>query len=266
MSIDWFTVVAQSINFVILVWLLKRFLYKPILSAIDARERWIATELADAEAKEAAAVRQRDELKVQNDALEKRCGAVFSQAAAEANAERLRLVEEARREAEALKTRQQEALRTEAQELGQALSRRTEQEVFAVARKALADLAAASLEERMTEVFVRRLRALEGPAKDRLGEALRTAGAPALLRSAFDLAPDQRAAIQRAVDETFAVAVKIRFETAPELVSGIELTTGGQRVSWNLADYLTSLQGGVAALLEEKLEAAAAPAAPAQGP
>ena len=57
MLIDWFTVVAQALNFLILVWLLKRFLYKPMLDAIDAREKRIATQLADADAKKAAAQR-----------------------------------------------------------------------------------------------------------------------------------------------------------------------------------------------------------------
>ena len=47
MLIDWFTVGAQALNFAILVWLLKRFLYKPILNAIDARESRIAAQLAD---------------------------------------------------------------------------------------------------------------------------------------------------------------------------------------------------------------------------
>ena len=50
MLIDWFTVAAQALNFLILVWLMKRFLYKPILNAIDAREKLIAKELADADA------------------------------------------------------------------------------------------------------------------------------------------------------------------------------------------------------------------------
>jgi F-type H+-transporting ATPase subunit b len=44
MLIDWFTVAAQIVNFLILVWLLKHFLYKPILDAIDAREKRIAAE------------------------------------------------------------------------------------------------------------------------------------------------------------------------------------------------------------------------------
>jgi F-type H+-transporting ATPase subunit b len=38
MLIDWFTVGAQAVNFLILVWLLKRFLYRPVLAAVDARE------------------------------------------------------------------------------------------------------------------------------------------------------------------------------------------------------------------------------------
>ena len=49
MLIDWFTVGAQVLNFLILIWLLKRFLYKPILHAIDEREERIATELANAD-------------------------------------------------------------------------------------------------------------------------------------------------------------------------------------------------------------------------
>ena len=57
MLIDWFTIGAQALNFIVLVWLLKRYLYKPILDAIDAREKRIATELADAAAKEAEAKR-----------------------------------------------------------------------------------------------------------------------------------------------------------------------------------------------------------------
>ena len=51
MLIDWFTIGAQALNFLILVWLLKHFLYQPILNAIDEREKRIAKELADAVAK-----------------------------------------------------------------------------------------------------------------------------------------------------------------------------------------------------------------------
>ena len=72
------------------------------------------------------------------------------------------------------------------------------------------------------------------------------------MRSAFDLPAEQRAAIQNALNETFSAEVHVRFETAPDLVSGIELTTNGQKVAWSIADYLASLEKGVGELLKEK--------------
>ena len=85
MLIDWFTVGAQALNFLILVWLLRRFLYKPILHAIDAREKRIATELADADAKKAEAQRERDEFQHKNEEFDQQRAALLRQATDEAN-------------------------------------------------------------------------------------------------------------------------------------------------------------------------------------
>ena len=158
MLIDWFTVGAQALNFLILVWLMKRFLYKPILHAIDAREKRIAAELADADAKKAEAQKERDEFQHKNEEFDQQRAALLSKATDEAKAERQRLLDEARKAADALSAKRQETLRNDAQNLNQAISRRTQQEVFAIARKALTDLATTSLEERLGEVFTRRLR------------------------------------------------------------------------------------------------------------
>jgi len=252
MLIDWFTVGAQALNFIILVWLLKRFLYKPILNAVDAREKRIAAELADADAKKAEAHKERDEFQRKNEEFDQQRAALLSKVTDETNAERQRLLDDARKAADALSAKREEAMRSDANNLNQAIRSRAEREVFAIARKALTDLATASLEERMGEVFTRRLRALDGKAKESLGKALNTASEPALVRSAFALPAEQRAAIQKALNETFSAEVHVRFETAPALVSGVELTANGQKVAWSIADYLTSLEKGVGELLKEK--------------
>ena len=249
MLIDWFTVSAQAVNFLILVWLMKRYLYKPILVAIDAREKRIAAELADAAAKEAEAQKERDAFQRKNQEFDQQRAALLSKATDEAKAERQRLVEEARKAADALSVKRQETLRNDARNLNQALSRRAQQEVFAIARKTLTDLASVSLEERAGEVFTRRLREMNDQAKADLAEAFKTASAPTQVRSAFDLPAEQRAAIQQALNETFSADIPIRFETAPDLVGGIELTSNGQKVAWSISDYLTSLEKGVTELL-----------------
>lgn len=253
MLIDWFTVGAQALNFLILVWLMKRFLYQPILHAIDEREKRIAAELSDADAKKAEAQKERDEFQHKNEEFDQQRAELLSKATIDAKAERQRLLDEARQAADAMSAKRQETLRNDAHLLNQAISRRTQQEVFAIARKALTDLATTSLEERLGEVFTRRLREMDSQAKEGLAEALKTAIEPSLVRSAFDLPAEQRAVIQNALNETFSAEVHIRFETAPDLISGIEFTTAnGQKVAWSIADYLVSLEKGVDELLKEK--------------
>src|ERR1039457_4038510 len=148
MLIDWFTIGAQALNFLILVWLMKHFLYKPILNAIDTREKRIAKEVADADAKKAEAQKERDEFQHKNEEFDQQRAALLTKATNEAKAERQRLLDVARQTADALAAKRQEALRSEQQSLSEALSRGIREEVFAIARKALADLATASLEER----------------------------------------------------------------------------------------------------------------------
>lgn len=252
MLIDWFTIGAQALNFVILVWLLKHFLYKPILNAIDAREKKIAAELADAAAKKAEAQKDRDEFQHKNEEFDLQRAALLSKATDEAKAERQRLLDEARKAADAASAKRQEALQVEAHNRNQAIGLRAQQEVFAIARKALTDLATASLEERLAAVFTRRLREMNGQAKTGLAQALKSATDPAIVRSAFELPPDQRAVIQNALNETFSADIHIRFETAPDIVSGIELTANGQKVAWSIAEYLSSMEKSVDALLKAK--------------
>jgi F-type H+-transporting ATPase subunit b len=251
MLIDWFTVGAQALNFIILVWLMKRFLYKPILRAIDAREKKVHAELADADKKKDEAKKERDEFQRKNEELDQQRAALLKKATDEASGERERLLGEARSAADAFSARRKETLTSEAENLSLAVGRRIQEEVFAIARKALTDLVTTSLEERVGEVFTRRLRELSGPAKASLAKALASASSSALVRSAFELEGKVRATIQNAVNETFSADVHLRFETSPDVVCGIELTMGGERVGWSVADYLASLQRSVGELLKE---------------
>ncbi|MEW6333713.1 MAG: F0F1 ATP synthase subunit B [Thermodesulfobacteriota bacterium] len=250
MLIDWFTVIAQVFNFLILVWLLKRFLYKPILNAIDAREKRIAAELADAEAKKAEAGQERDEFIRRNEEFDRQRAAKLDEALDEAKAERLRLLDEARKESDILRARWQEALQTEHLNLSEALTRRTREEVFAIARKTLADLATENLEAHMADRFIRQLRELDAAQAGRLKSAFAAASAPAIVRSTFALPDSRRRAIEGVMRELLAVETEIRFETAPDAVSGIEMTANGYKIAWSIGNYLASLDRSVDELLK----------------
>ena len=250
MLIDWFTVAAQIVNFLILVWLLKRFLYKPILDAIDAREKRIASELADADTKKAEAEKQRTDFEDKNKAFDQQRSVLLGKATDDAKVERERLIDQAKKDAESLRVTQADALSGDQIRLASEITLLAGKEVFAIARKALTDLATVSLEERVGEVFTRRLRELDPKAKALLGDALKNSSQPALVRSAFVLPADQRAAIQNALNETFSAEVQIKFEDSQDIICGIELTANGQKVAWSIASYIAALSKKVSDLVD----------------
>jgi F-type H+-transporting ATPase subunit b len=262
MLIDWFTVAAQAINFLILVWLLKRFLYQPVLAAIDAREAKIAAELKDAAAKKAQAELERDDFKNKGEAFERQRQGLLRTATDEAGAERKRLLDAARQESDALREKLNAAVKSERLEINREIVTRTQQEVFAVARKALADLAGASLEDRIVKVFVGRLHDL--PKNDSRPPAAPPRITSALVRSAFELPPPGRVQIEAAVHAWLGADTKVNFETVPDLVSGIEVTAAGLKMAWSIADYLASLDQSITTLLEPQVKATPAPATEVQ--
>ncbi len=256
MLIDWFTVIAQLLNFLILVWLLKRFLYQPILRAMDEREKHIAARLEEAEARKAEAEQEKGRYQEMNSELEQQRESLLHDAKAEADAERQRLMEEARESHRQLRSRLHQTLESERDNLSRAAIRRLQEEVFALARKALADLADSALENQMASVFVRQLEALDGEERHQVAAALQASNHGVSVRSTFSLPPEQQKAIESAVKKMMPPEGQVHFEArAGEGQSeGIELTADGYRMAWTTTDYLNTLEKRVANILEEELE------------
>jgi F-type H+-transporting ATPase subunit b len=249
MLIDWFTVGAQLLNFLVLVWLLKRFLYHPILDAVDARERGIAAQLAAAEAGKRDAATLRDEFQRRSSEFDAARAALMEEATAAAEAEGLRFAAAAREAAAALLTRHQASLAAEREGLERELAGLVQREVFAIARKTLADLAGATLEAQIVELFAARLRALGIEERRSFAAALTAPGETLTVLSAFELSAEQQAGIAALLTETLGTEGPPRFETAPERVGGIELSAAGQKLGWNIAAYLQALETTLAARL-----------------
>lgn len=266
MLIDWFTVGAQALNFIVLVWLMKHFLYKPVLDAIDAREKRIADQLADADRKKAAAQTDRDDLQHKNEAFDQQRAALLAKATDEASTERQKLLDAARLAADALTAARRQTMASDAKALSRALQQRAQTEVFSVARQALTDLATVDLEASVCKVFIVRLQALDGSTRDDLAAALHSSSDGAFVRTAFEMPTAQRTALEKAVNETLAMKATLRYEVAPDLVGGIELSVQGKKFAWTIADYLASLEQGVDDLLKPASRPEKAPSTPARRP
>jgi F-type H+-transporting ATPase subunit b len=263
----WFTIAAQIVNFLVLVWLLKRFLYKPILDAIDQREKNIAAQLATAVATRTEAQKEHDNYEQKNKTFDQQRATMLTKATDDAKAERQKLIDQAHKDADALRAKAISALKVEQQQLNHEIRGWTQNQVFAIARKTLADLAAPSFEEALSDAFVVRLRGLNGPSKDQMATALQKPPGPAIVRSADELPSGQKAKIEAAIQQIFANSIPIQFEISPDLIGGVELTANGQKVSWNIARYLTSLEVKTSELFKTNTKSVAIPTeTPKPGP
>jgi F-type H+-transporting ATPase subunit b len=260
MLIDWFTVGAQAFNFLVLVWLLKRFLYKPVLAAIAAREERVAAEVASAEADRLKTRSERDGLAGKLAAFEADREAQKAQAVREAGIEKDRLLAAARQAAVDLRRDDASALRGEAERLGQEVAQLATREVARVTRQALRDLAGATLEQEMVAEFLRRLAHLVPQTREALSAGLRTAGAVALVRSSAELPPAARASLKDGLNRSLSADVPVSFRTDAAVICGIELDLGGQRVAWSVAEYLAGLEREAVALIRAQTVAPGAAA------
>ena len=254
MKINWFTVIAQVINFLILVWLLRRFLYKPVLKAIDERENKIASQLKDARAKETEAKKEQEEFQKKNEEFDQKKKGLMDKAVAETKVEREKLLEAARDEAAGLRSKLDKVLKETQENLNRDIAQKTQEEVFAIARKTLADLASLSLEEQSANIFIKRLNELTTVEKKQFIQAFKTASDPILIRSAFDLPAKQQTEIKNSVNEILETKSNFQFKTAPELISGIELAANGFKLAWSISEYLNSLQNRIAETMKEELK------------
>lgn len=250
MLIDWFTVIAQTINFLALVWLLKRFLYRPILNAIDAREKRIAKELSDADSKRTEAEQERELYQQKNTVFDKQQTTRMNELAAEANTERAHLLDKVRLESEELRAKLHLALQNEQLGLKYELSQRVSHEVFSIARKALSDLAETSLEASMTKVFIKRLQALNNAERAELKLVFTGLNHALTVRTAFPLPSEQCKQINTAIQEVLGEDVELQYTTEVDLVSGIEISAKGQKIAWSIGNYLDSLDRSIERLLQ----------------
>jgi F-type H+-transporting ATPase subunit b len=236
-QIDWLTVGAQIVNFLILVFLLKRFLYAPVIDAMARREQRIADRLAEAREREATAAGKVEEYNEKVDALARERKDLLVAAQKSAEQERRERLEAARAEIENLEKRWRADLAREQEEffidMRQALARAAEE----IARRALVDLVDERLESRLVEALIGKLADVDSEDL----AALASDGEIRVVTSS-DLGDREKDALATALQARLARTLPIRWETSSELVCGIRLVGGGHRLGWSLVDYFEPME------------------------
>lgn len=254
MQIDPLTFFAQIANFLILVYLLKRFLYAPILNAMDERELRVRQRLEDAEERERMAEGALQEFNAETERLKRMRGEELERVRKEVEIWRQESLRQGREEIQTSRDQWRASLGREQSRFLAELRERAVEQVQQIAREVLSALADSRLEQQIVDRFSDSLGDLTPDQAEELRAKLRHGDQRIHIRTGLPLEGAGQATVRDAIGALAGAEVtsEFAFETDKALICGVELLVGDQKFAWNVADYMNSLQRSFAVALEHE--------------
>lgn len=241
MELSWSTFVLEIINFLVLVWILKRFLYKPVLETIARRKAGIEKTRHDAEALRAEAEKLQEQYqgrladwsKERQEArealareieIERTKKLADMQSDLEQEMEKTR-VAETRRQADALHKVEETALLQAAQ----------------FATRLLKQGAGPETEARLVDLVIDELNNLPAERLTAIRNSYEAIPRKIEVVSAFALTGGHRKRLEQALAKLAGPEIPLQFEQNKELLAGVRITVGAWVLGANLRDELRGL-------------------------
>jgi F-type H+-transporting ATPase subunit b len=253
MLIDWFTVVAQIVNFLILVALLRFFLYRRILDAIATRQAKIAAAFTEAETREREAQKTLQDHAAGLERMAAERPRRLEELEADMRQERSRMLAELRDEIEGTRDDWYRGILDDRDRLLDELEMRIAAGAEIVARAALDELADVELERLMIDALLRKLEAMEA---DQVGSLVATIedSETVEVASSFPLPSESRSRIRDGMADRLGITARLDFRVDSSLGCGIELRADGRTVGWSLDSYLDRTRTALEDILESSGE------------
>jgi F-type H+-transporting ATPase subunit b len=242
MHIDWFVLFCQIFNFLLLMYLLKRFLYGRIIKAMDDREAKISARFAEAEELKIEANEAAELYDKRNQLLNEKKEQMLNEATMAADAKRKELMEKVRVEVDQVKTRWQDMLLREKDAFFYDLRQRAAKQLYATARKALRDLADTDLEERIVDEFLRRIKTLDEGKSTQIRKAISGVGNKVTIQSAFGISVSRQTQIEETLKKQITNGFTVRYLQQ----------VNGHKIAWSLNEYLETLVENLTETLQKE--------------
>jgi len=242
MLIDSFTIIAQIINFLILIYLLKRFLFNRIIKIMDEREKQITDQMQDAKTAKVTAQKELDEQQRIREELQEKWNEMLAQAKKDAQKKREELVKDARSKIDEEQKNWREAILKQRTAFLRDLRHLSCEQVCQMSRKVLSDLAGEKLENQLIENFLIQLGKLSKEEKNDFIRFINKDERKIWVDSSFQLTREKESEIRKILEKIIGDKVEINFKVSPKLICGIETRTEGKKISWNIENYLDGLE------------------------
>lgn len=251
MQIDWFTIAAQIVNFLILVGLLAKFFYKPVLKAMDEREKRVTSRLEKAKKQEEEAKQARKDYEEKSKQLDDDKEKILKKAHEEAEDERKKQFKDIKEDVEAKRKEWLKALQNDQLQMQQSIRENAQKALFSCMERTLSELADTTLDERVAERFIAYIKNMPGEKRNEIISSLN--GGKLTIASAYALNKDMQSRLEEILGSLTPESATIDFVIKPELISGIELTVDGARLGWSIEEHLRSMYEELDYLVKEEV-------------
>lgn len=255
MSIDWFTLTAQIVNFLILLALLKRFLFGPLRNIMDNREEKVTSRLEEARQKwnEAEEKSQRYEQRLAQ--FEAKKDELMKEARDKAEEKKKEMLHNARKEIDGLYENWEASLEAKKETFFDELHRQTSKKIIELLDKLINELANSSLEEQAINKFIDQMKSLDKKEKKHaLRSALDYGEGEMVVLSSFALKEEQKEEVKNILHNIFAAEINCSFKVNSNLGFGIEIRAEGWKMGWNTRIYLDDLKKNIDELFQTDTE------------
>ncbi len=237
MSFSWSTFALQAVNFLILIWLLKRFLFKPVSAIVAQRKTEITRMQAEAEVARQSAEQARKEFEQSRSEVEARRQALSEQTRAELADQRSKMIQAAQAEIDKLKSAMVKQLDEEREDAAREISERAVQIAVQLAERLLRQCAAPSLNELFLNRLVDHLDHLTIAERAALLDQSGPDRGSLSVTTACPLDPETQSKWRMALAKHLGVSAPVRFEVDNDLIAGVELKfpLAVLRFSWRQA-------------------------------
>jgi F-type H+-transporting ATPase subunit b len=239
-ELNWTTFILEIINFLVLVWILQRFLYKPVLAVIARRREGIEHALNDAKQMRAEAKKLQHKYQGRLSDWEQEREQARAKLQQEIEAERTRQ----QKELETILAQEREKAEVAEERRMQDIIRKGEetalQQGARFAARLLQEVAGPELEARLLQLLLTDLQQLPAERLAKLRAGWAEPPADIRVTSAYPLSDEQQKQLQQILAETTALDVPCQFSQDPELVAGLRIAIGSWVLAVNVRDELKS--------------------------
>ena len=235
MELDWSTFLLEIINFLILVWILKRFLYGPVLHSLAARREKVEGVLLDAEKARSDAISMKAAEEERLREWERKKQGMESGLAEEMVMKRERMREELAAEIEKEKSRRAAVESRKLQEWSRDIEEQAIETGSIFASKLLSRLASPGLEDSLFDLFMAEIVMIDS---GKIRASLRASDSNLEVWSAYPLSPEKRELLAGAIEEIAGRPLHASFRENGDLVCGMRIAIGAWIIHASLADEL----------------------------